>query len=103
MASVRYLEPGQVSATRPANAVRPRVQIADELVILGAQLRRVFPLSHPTTFISIQDGGGTEIGILRSLEGLDVETHEIFVEELDRRYFTPQIEGVESLRQDAGM
>lgn len=71
--------------------------------MLAAQFKRAFPLSNPDTFISIQDIADNEVGILESLDGLSAEEREIILDELDRRYFTPSIERIEELRQDAGM
>jgi hypothetical protein len=103
MADARYFDPADLSASRPEGAVWPRVAIADESVILAAQIKRVFPLSNPSEYISVQDGAGKEVGILRRLEGLDPDSHRIFAEELDRRYFTPKIEAIEYLKMEAGM
>jgi len=100
---VRYLEPSQVKAFRPVGAVHPRVEIIDEMVILSAIVKRVFPLSNPIVYLSILDGAGKEVGVLRTVEGLDAETDAIFKEELDRRYFTPHVDRIDSLRMEAGM
>ena len=100
---VRYLEPQQLRAFRPVGAIHPRVEVIDELVILAARIKRVFPLSNPNIYISIQDGGGKELGVLRTMENLDPETQSVFNEELDRRYFTPQISQIDALKSEAGM
>jgi len=100
---VRYLEPAQVHASRPSGAIHPRVEIVDEFVVLSALIRRAFPLSNPQVYLSIQDAAGKEIGVLRTIEGLDPKTAEIFSEELDRRYFTPHVQQIDGLRQEAGM
>lgn len=100
---VRYLDSSQVRAIRPIGAVHPRVEIAGEFSILSAVIRRVFPLSNPAIYLSIQDGSGKEVGVLRTIQGLDPQTEAIFNEELDRRYYTPQVERIDSLRMEAGM
>jgi hypothetical protein len=43
------------------------------------------------------------MGILRSLSELDDSSRKILEGELARRYFTPTIQAIESLRQDGGM
>jgi hypothetical protein len=100
---VRYLEPSQIKAFRPAGAIHPRLEIVDEFVVLSAVIKRVFPLSNPGLYLSIQDAGGQEIGVLRTVDGLDSATSDIFQEELDRRYFTPHVDSIDSLRMEAGM
>ena len=100
---VRYLNANEIKATRPVGAIHPRIEIAGEFVILSAIIKRAFPLSNPDTYISIQESKGKEVGVLRTVSGLDSESARIFSEELDRRYFTPQIDQIDSLRSEAGM
>ncbi len=100
---IRYLESGQVSVELPPGATHPRVVLKDECCILAARIRKVFPLSHPDGFVSIQDGAGKEAGVLRTLGGLDEGSRSIVENELERRYFTPTILTIDSLKQDGGM
>lgn len=100
---VRYLNSNEIKATRPIGAIHPRIEIAGEFVVLSAVVKRIFPLSNPGQYISILESKGKEVGVLRSTEGLDSESSRIFAEELDRRYFTPQIQAIDSLRSEAGM
>lgn len=100
---VRYFEPHQLRAFRQPGAVHPRLEIIGEFVILSALIKRVFPLSNPTIYISILDGSGKEVGVLRTMDGLEPATLSIFQEELDRRYFTPQVDRIDALRSEAGM
>ena len=66
-------------------------------------VKRAFPLSKTSEFLSILDSDGKEIGILSAMEGMDPESYELLAEELDRRYFTPHISQIHSLKQEAGM
>jgi hypothetical protein len=100
---VRYFEPSQIRAYRPVGAVHPRVEIVDEFVILSAIVKRAFPLSNPDVYLSIQDGAEKEIGVLRTVIGLDSETDRTLRDELDRRYFTPHVNAIDSLKLEAGM
>lgn len=103
MSTLRYFEPTQLRVWRPEGAVHLRVEIANEQTVLSARIRRTFPLSEPTRFLSIQDGAGKEVGILRDAEGLDDTSQAEVAAHLDRRYFTPQIQHINTLRQEAGM
>ncbi len=103
MAVDRYLEPEELQASRSEGTIKPRVRVGNEFTILAAQFKRIFPLSKPDEFISVQDGSGKEVGILKTVLGLEPETAKLIAEELDRRYFTPKIEGIEHLKQEAGM
>lgn len=71
--------------------------------IEGARLHRCFPLSEPERFISVLGKDGKERFILDDLNGLDVASRAIAAGELDRRYFTPEIERILELKQEAGM
>lgn len=101
--SLRYLDPVGIRAVLPPGATHLRVEIVGDRTVLSARVKRTFPLSEPVRFLSIQDGAGKEVGILRTVEGLDPQSRILIEEQLDRRYFTPRIERIESLKQEAGM
>lgn len=103
MADIRYVEGRTLRATRPPGAVHLRLEVLEEFCIPNARVRRAFPLSTPESFLSLQGADGKEIAMLRGLEGVDEASRRLLDEELDRRYFTPRIERIEELRQDAGM
>ena len=63
---------------------------------------RSFPLSAADQYISLRDREGDEIGIVESLEDLAPAQAALLRDELDRRYFTPLIERVESLKEEFG-
>ena len=65
-------------------------------------LYRVFPLSEPSRMISVRDEKDSEIGIIESLNDFSAETRRLLKEELDRRYFTPTIERLVSLKDEFG-
>jgi len=79
------------------------VQIAAEDPIPNVKFRQMLPLSEPNTFIAIQDADKKEIGVLKSLEGLDKESRSIVEKMLDRQYFTPKVLTIKSLKPEGGM
>ena len=101
--TAEYIDPSNVRATRIEGAIYPRVELTGKMVILGAQIKRIFPLSKPNEFLSLQDGAGKEMAILRTTDGLDAESATVFAEELDRRYFTPTITKIKEVEQESGM
>lgn len=103
MAEIRYVEGSALRASRPEGAIHLRLEIEDALCIPNARVRRAFPLSKPAEFLSLQGADGKEIAMLRGLEGVEDATRRLLDEELDRRYFTPRIERIDGLRQEAGM
>jgi len=100
---IRYLDGARVRAELPPGATHPRIHVEDQQCVLAGRIRKVFPFSQADQYLSIQDGAGKEVGILRSLSELDPETRQILEDELERRYFTPTIRAIDSLRQDGGM
>ncbi|MCO5298002.1 MAG: DUF1854 domain-containing protein [Fimbriimonadaceae bacterium] len=100
---LRYLEPDLVRVIPIEGAVHPRLEIEGDRTVLSARFRRIFPLSEPDAYISVQDAEGHEVGILRSLDALDRTSRDLVRSALERRYFTPPIERILDLRQDAGM
>lgn len=65
-------------------------------------LHRVFPFDLPYEFISVQTKENEEIGIIRVLSDFDDETVEILKAELDRKYFTPVIKRIITLKERHG-
>lgn len=69
---------------------------------------RAFPITEPDMYISIREpdtkegGKGAEIGMIARLSDFDGETVEIINEELARRYFTPVITKIYSVKEKFG-
>ena len=101
--TLSYLRVDQILVMAVPGSVHPRVEIIGDRCVLAAQFKRAFPLSNPDTFISVQDPKDQEVGILESLDGMAPDQKSIILEELDRRYFTPVVNRIDELKQDAGM
>ena len=69
---------------------------------------RAFPITDPEEFISIKEpdskekGKGAEIGMIRALSDFDEATVALIREELTRRYFTPEIRRIMSVKEKFG-
>lgn len=69
---------------------------------------RSFPITDPDEFISIREpdskdkGKGDEIGMIRRLSDFDSASQALLGEELQRRYFTPQISRIFSVKDKFG-
>jgi hypothetical protein len=99
----RFLEPPDVRFFYPPNSSHPRAEIVGDRCLLSVRVKRVFPLSKPESFYSVQDAADKEVGILVTLQGLDAESKKVVDTELDRRYYTPHITQIRVLKQDGGM
>lgn len=70
-------------------------------------LIRAFPISNPAEYISVRvpssaRGDGGEAGMIRDLRTFDAETVALLTEELDRRYFMPEITKIMSVKDKFG-
>ena len=69
---------------------------------------RCFPVTNPNEFISIREadskkkGRGKEIGMIRRMADLSAEAQALLNEELDRRYFTPEITRITGMKEKFG-
>ncbi|MBR5528106.1 MAG: DUF1854 domain-containing protein [Clostridia bacterium] len=78
-------------------------EIFERVVII-----RAFPVSNPDDYISIREpstkrrGNGSEIGMIRNINEFDKKTVSLLREELDRRYFTPEIKKIYSMKEKFG-
>lgn len=69
---------------------------------------RSFPVSNPDEYISIREpstkrrGNGSEIGMIRNINLFDADTVSLLCEELARRYFTPEIKKIYSMKEKFG-
>lgn len=69
---------------------------------------RSFPVTNPDEFLSVREpdskkqGRGKEIGMIRRISDFDEETRALLTEELDRRYFTPEIKKINAVKDKFG-
>lgn len=65
---------------------------------------RTFPMSDPDIFISIResDEKAREIGVVKDLKAVSKEKAEILREQLNLRYFVPQIEKIIDIKSEYG-
>ena len=94
---LRYLEPASLLFFRHGNTLR--MTVGDEFSLLRACVVRAFPLSRATSYISVLDGSGKEVGMIRELAELTDESRLLVQEELTRRYVIPVITRIISLRE----
>ena len=69
---------------------------------------RAFPITAPDEFLSVREVSviknekGDEIGMIGHLSDFDEETQACFLAELDRRYFTPEVKKINSVKEKFG-
>lgn len=65
-------------------------------------LHRVFPFDHPYSYISVLDKEQNEIGMIADIDTFDEAARTMLHEELDRKYYTPVIRKILSLKDKYG-
>ena len=98
---VRLLDPKRVRLFRTPEGL-PRAVIEDELCCLRLLIMCSFPLSRPQEFVSLRDGSNREIGLIEHLRDLDAQSRRIAEEEIERRYFLPEITAIVRLEGHFG-
>jgi len=69
---------------------------------------RCFPITNPDEFLSVREpdskkmGRGKEIGMIRYMKDFPEDQQKLFTEELDRRYFSPEITKIHSVKEKFG-
>ena len=71
-------------------------------------IRRSFPVTAPDEFLSVREpdsrikGRGAEIGMIRNVNIFDKDTVKLINDELEVRYFTPEIKKITSAKENFG-
>lgn len=101
---VRFLDPTNIRLFRLApDDLLIRMQIGDDRCYREVRIARTLPLSDPDRYIGLRDGEDKEIGMLRSLNGLDSQSRQVIEEELARRYFLPKVLRVARVQDQFGV
>ena len=100
-ADSEYLRPGSLRLFRDAG--RLRLTVEGDRSYLDVRVARAFPLSDPEEYIGLLDNKDRVIGMVKSLEVLDSASRRTAREALDRRYFTPTIRRILSMREEHGV
>jgi len=98
---VRILDPASVRLFRNEAGV-PQMEVAGEFTCLRVQVKCSFPLSKPHEYVSFRDGANREVGLIENLKDLDHDTRRIVEEEIERRYFLPEITAIYSINGHFG-
>jgi hypothetical protein len=61
--TLKYIKGEDLRVWLPEGGAQLRVEIAGDRCILSARIKRIFPLSRPEGYLSIQDDAGKEVGM----------------------------------------
>jgi len=65
-------------------------------------LRRLMPIKHPLSYISVADNENKELAILKSVADLPEAQQKIVTTELDNRYYSPEVLEVTDVQDKLG-
>lgn len=65
-------------------------------------LHRAFPFDHPYAYISVLDADSRELGIIADVDALGEDAAALLRAELERKYYTPVIRKILSLKDKFG-
>ncbi|MBQ8186146.1 MAG: DUF1854 domain-containing protein [Clostridia bacterium] len=65
-------------------------------------LHRAFPFDYPYSYISVLDPDSAEIGIITEIDALGGDAAKMLRAELDRKYYTPVIKQILSVKDKFG-
>jgi Domain of unknown function (DUF1854) len=92
--TIRWLEPGEVSATWDSASARLAVRLKDSDEVTDAAATLAFPVSRPGRFVELSDAKKKSLGMLRSLDGLARDARAAIETALETRYMIPEIESI---------
>ena len=101
ISSMKYLDPESAKFERTTGGFLS-LRIGRKKPHPRVHLYRVFPLSEPSKYISVRAEDDKEITMIESLEDFPKETVKLMEEELERRYFSPTIQKVISIKDEFG-
>ena len=99
-ADIRYLRPEECTFARTDGGFLS-LSLGDE-VFARVDVVRAFPLTFPARYISVRDKEGKEIGLIEDLLAFKPEVIALVDTDLERRYFSPSIHGIVSLKDEFG-
>lgn len=102
-ANIKYLSPDEVSFYKSGDFLGATFKTDDgDETYDRVWLHRSFPIDMPNMYISVQNKDSEEIGMIRDLSEYDEETKALIAFELDRKYYTPKITKIISLKETRG-
>ncbi|MDR0267328.1 DUF1854 domain-containing protein [Paenibacillus sp.] len=99
-AQIRYLSPGDVVFARTEGHMLNAKIGADEFH--GVYIHCSFPHTNKRIYLSVRTVDNEEVGMIRSLDEFPEETQRLLEEQVQLRYFAPEITKVLSVKEEFG-
>jgi len=101
VANITYLKPGNV-VFKQSEGCFLSLTLENGEFYPKVDLIRAYPFTKPREYISVRSPEGKEIGIIRELDAFPAKVVRILEQELERRYFTPNILKIYSIKEEFG-
>lgn len=103
-AGIRYLNGENSRFFRDGDFIGAEMEGEDGETVRHGRvwLHRSFPLDMPDEYISVQNKDQEELGLIRSISVYDEETARLLKDELNRKYYTPTITRIITLKETRG-
>jgi len=101
--TLRILDPKEIRIFRTAPGdSRTRLTLEGDRSYVDVRVSRAMPFTSPDKYIGLRDMADADIGLLKDLKGLDAESQKVVEAELERRYFTPKVKKVVTVKEEHG-
>lgn len=98
---IRYLTPKNSRFEGTAGGFL-RLTLDDGTTYTRVGLYRTFPFTLGDRYVSVRDVDEKEIGMIEDPSDFPKDVATLLREELDRRYFTPEIRSIENIKEEFG-
>lgn len=99
--NIKYIEPENVSFERTGGGFLS-LRLGTGECYPRVNIHKAFPFTNPGSFLSVRDPEGKEIGIIRAVDEYPAEMICMIEEDLGRRYFSPLIQSITSVKEEFG-
>lgn len=93
---MNWLEPGELRFSLGEGG---RLAVSGSIGSREVAVSRLFPMTHPSAYISLRTAGGEELGVLRTMDGLDPFSRIALERELRLRQPLPEIREIHRIRR----
>jgi len=99
--SIRFIDPKTAIFGRTEGGFL-KLHIEPDEDYSRVSLHYIFPFTAGNGYVSVRNYDSKEIGIIRSMDCFSETAKELLREELQRRYFTPVIQRIVSIKEEFG-
>ncbi len=98
-AKINFIPPDTVFSVTPGGKLSMTKNGEEKT---GVSLHRAFPFGMENRYISIKDKENKELGMIDKLEEFPADTQKLLREQMQLRYFAPEILSITSIKEDFG-